>query len=75
MAFRLAAAPLPDTCDELSDVLAATFQEITGYPLSHADDTFCPQFDNGGMSSGMISAAFWQGSALPMLLRRFSGET
>ena len=75
MAFHLAATPLPDTCDEASGVLSAAFQEITGHPVSHSDDFFCPQFDNGGMSSGMISVAFWRGSALPMLLRRFSGET
>lgn len=70
MRSALADDPIPSDPQELQTKLEATYRELTGQSLSDPTEKHIPQFATGGMSSGMISPAFWSDSAFPMIVAR-----
>jgi hypothetical protein len=50
--------------------LTASFTALTGTELGERREVRVPRFARGGMSSGWISTAFWQETAIPLLARR-----
>lgn len=70
MRERLGAVACPDTADELATIVEATFQELTGRPITHPDHFYVEKYSHGGMSSGGITPSFWRDTAIPLLRRR-----
>jgi molybdenum cofactor cytidylyltransferase len=64
----------PDTEERLAALLEATYQHLTGMPLSHHEPFFIERFSHGGMSSGYVSPPFWTEIAIPLLRARY-GDT
>ena len=62
----------PVSIDELEfiEVFNSAFIKLTGGSIDKVDYIYVPNYDHGGMSSGMISPEFWKEVALPMLLDR-----
>lgn len=71
MRERIGADPRPETAEELVAILQATFQQLTGKPVSHDEHIFVERYSHGGMSSGMVSPAFWRDTAIPLLRQRY----
>lgn len=71
----LAHLPPPCTEFELVDAFVATFELMTGQPLSSEGILHVKDLDGDGMSAGMVSPEFWRQHMLPLLVRRFHGET
>ncbi len=69
-AFRREAVPLAGNEDRLRELLAAAFEAVVGRPLSEPGHVFVAAFDTGGMSSGMVSTAWWRETGMPLLLER-----
>ena len=69
---RLADEPMPGSPDEVTRVLHATFEELTGTALAgdSAEDVYREEFAHGGMSSGMISLETWRRQLVPTLVQR-----
>jgi hypothetical protein len=72
MGRTLREVPFPQTEAEFIALLERTFEELTGSPLSSADDIYVEKYAHGGMSSGYVSPAFWRETALPLLLTRYA---
>ena len=72
MRERLASADPPDTPEQLRVVIETTFEELTGYPVSHAGHIHVERYRSHGMSSGMVDPRFWRETAIPLLQRRFA---
>jgi len=60
----------PTTSEGLASVIEAAFQELTGFPLSHADPIYVQKYSHGGMSSGYVDPKFWRETAVPLLQGR-----
>jgi hypothetical protein len=69
---RLADQDLPDSADELVDLLNAAFRDLVGTDLAGdpAASVYKEQFAHGGLSSGMISLDTWRRQLLPLLTER-----
>jgi len=63
---------LPESADELEDLIAKTFHELCGQPLETVNDIYVKDYDHGGMSGGKVSAQFWRERAVPLLLSRYA---
>ncbi len=44
---------------------------LTGQSTADGKDFFVEKYDTGGMSSGTVSAHFWEETAIPLLVGRF----
>lgn|GEM_PF-1460529 len=61
---------LPKSKQDLSDLLHALINNLIGQRLSPGLHVQIPRYKHGGMSSGVVSADFWIGEAIPLLLGR-----
>jgi len=62
--------PLPYSHEDFQAELHSFIETLTGYKLTNNEDLFVPQYDNYGMSGGMISCGFWLEHGIPLLLSR-----
>jgi len=60
----------PATPEGLTSVIAEAFEELTGFPLSHADPIYVEKYNHGGMSSGYVQPRFWRETPVPLLQGR-----
>jgi hypothetical protein len=68
----LAGSDLPDSADEVADLLHAAFTELVGIDLASdpASSAYRERYAHGGMSSGMISLDTWRQQLMPLLIER-----
>jgi hypothetical protein len=64
-------ATYPATEEQFAALLEATYQRLTGAPLTHSDPVFVERHSHGGMSSGYVSPQFWADTAIPLLRARY----
>ena len=57
----------PATSEGVISVIEKAFEELTGFPLSHADPIYVERYSHGGMSSGYVNPKFWRETAVPLL--------
>lgn len=69
---KLAERSLPRRESELWNVLEVAFAELTGAELITKREIFVARYDNGGMSSGLVSVAFYREEVFPEIVLRFS---
>jgi molybdenum cofactor cytidylyltransferase len=74
MRQRFEGVACPTTSEELASVIKEAFEELTGFPLSHADPVYVEKYSHGGMSSGYVNPKFWRETALPLLQSRFMAQ-
>lgn len=70
MQERLMDIEVPQTAEELKTLLEDTYEEVTGYSISHEQIFVIERFKHGGMSSGGISPSFWINRGIPLLVER-----
>ena len=73
----LAGRALPESPDELRALLRWCFKELTGHRLDATDRTLSVaayRRPGGGMSSGLVSPAFWRDTAMPLIEKRYLEE-
>ena len=68
---KLASVPAPATAPELHRLLEKAFSDATGKSLSLCGEVWIERFSHGGMSSGLVSGAFWRTRGFPLVIRRF----
>ncbi|MCP4140174.1 MAG: hypothetical protein GY755_07780 [Chloroflexi bacterium] len=61
---------IPKSLEECEAMISSAFETITKGSIE-GDSIRIEQFDNGGMSGGMISTVFWRERAIPLLLSRY----
>lgn len=61
---------LPETENDLNDILLALYKNLTGKCLEKGETIFVDRFDTGGMSSGIVCSDFWIENAFPLLQKR-----
>ena len=61
---------LPQTVDDLEDLLLVLFKNLTGRNLEKGQDIFVKRFAAGGMSSGVVCSDFWLENGLPSLKKK-----
>ena len=69
--------PLPRDPAALQTLLAQAFEALTGATLDRTDTAIAVaayRRDNGGMSNGQVSPAFWRDTAFPLILARYQKE-
>ena len=72
MRDHFAETPLPETADELIDLIETTFEQLTEHSISEEKKhIFIERLSHGGMSSGMISLEFWRDKSIPLIRERF----
>ncbi|GGL92902.1 hypothetical protein GCM10009706_34230 [Curtobacterium citreum] len=75
---RFAGVALPARRGALAAAIRRAAADAIGAPLTSPDpaSVFVERFAHGGMSSGMVSLAWWRETGLPVLLERagFSGD-
>ncbi|MGC5703807.1 hypothetical protein J4P02_26775 [Pseudomonas sp. NFXW11] len=72
MAEYLAASPWPQSVEQLDELIAQAFEQLTGRPLGTQEHFGVAAFAHGGMSSGGIAPGFWRERALPLLRERWA---
>lgn len=75
MRKALCQVSIPEDEDELANIIAATFQALTGTSLIHRvgeDEFFVKRFSRGGGSSGFVSSLFWLNTRIPQLQERLT---
>lgn len=63
--------PIPETADELVNLIETVFKSLTGHSISEKTNFYIERFSHGGMSSGVISPEFWMNKVIPMLRERY----
>lgn len=71
----LASQPAPGSAAELAQLLAQTFEQLTGAPLDAQQPIFVARLNHGGMSGGYVDPRFWAETGLPLLIERFRRAT
>jgi|GEM_PF-573716 len=66
---------LPAKICEIDELIETAFHKLTEYPISSDEAFLVERFAYGGMSSGMISPAFWRETAIPLLRYRYANKT
>jgi hypothetical protein len=61
----------PDSIEKFIEIIETTFQDLTGYPISHQDFIGIEKYSHGGMSSGCVDPKFWREKAIPLLKKRY----
>jgi hypothetical protein len=74
MQATLESSPCSFTEAQLTAMLEAIYQQLTGAPLSHPDPVFVERYSHGGMSSAYVSPQFWVDKAISLLRARFRGD-
>ena len=64
--------PLPATASEVSVLVEAAFETLTGHSIVGDEHFFVERFSHGGMSSGYISPKFWRETVMPLLHARYA---
>jgi molybdenum cofactor cytidylyltransferase len=67
MRRHLEGVECPSTPEALTSIIEQAFEELTGFPLSHADPFYVEKYSHGGMSSGYVNPKFWRETAVPLL--------
>jgi hypothetical protein len=75
MAEHLAGTPWPASETELTQQLTRLFEQLAGIGLDHPNHVHLPRHAHGGMSSGMVSSAFWRERAIPLLVERYRASS
>lgn len=60
----------PTTSESLTSLIEGAFEELTGFPISHAAPFYVEKYSHGGMSSGYVDPKFWRETAVPLLQGR-----
>ena len=55
----------------MTDDIYRLFLKVTGEQLSAECKPFVKEYDNGGMSSGVLSGKFWVEKGIPLLVERY----
>ena len=63
--------PPPPSTVGLERLLHALFKEITGEPIRKGKTPFVPEYDTGGVSSGMVSGDFWLEKGFPQIMQNY----
>ena len=61
----------PYSEDWMTDDIYRLFLKVTGQQLSAECKPFVKEYDNGGMSSGVLSGKFWVEKGIPLLVERY----
>lgn len=61
----------PNTEEQFTALIKQSYEKLTGTPLTTRNNVFVERFNQGGMSSGYVSAQFWIEKAIPMLHKRY----
>jgi len=61
----------PTSAIELEHLLHKHFKKLTGKSPQRGTDFFMKKYDEGGMSSGMVSSDFWLERGFPAIIQRF----
>jgi len=64
--------PWPPSTEQLQADFTRLFEQLTGFPLSHQAPIYLREYDQGGLSAGKVSPAYWREAVLPLLLARFA---
>jgi hypothetical protein len=75
MCKHFSVVPIPSDSSELKQQIEHAFLLLTGHPLSSSNYFFVEKYAHGGMSSGVISPAFWREKAVPLLVNRYAETT
>lgn len=67
MASHFEGVPLPAGIEELANVVATTFGELTGHSIDEEEHFYMKRYDHGGMSQDMNGPKFWKDQAIPFL--------
>ncbi len=67
-----ARTPIPATADELTALIEAAFESLTGHSITETGNFFIERFSHGGMSSGLIEPQFWKDQVIPILRERLA---
>jgi hypothetical protein len=70
MRQQLEGVACPATPDSLTSIIEEAFEDLTGFPLSHADPIYVEKYSHGGMSSGYVYPKFWRETVIPLLRSR-----
>jgi hypothetical protein len=71
MAEHLVHTPWPASETALTRLLTQLFEQRAGISLDNPQPVHLPRHAHGGMSSGMVSSAFWRERAIPLLVERY----
>ncbi len=71
MADQFAQMPLPQSSEQLAQLLMQTFEALTGQAIVAEQFIAVERFPRGGMSGGLVSPKFWRETAVPILLARY----
>lgn len=64
----------PATSEGLAFLIEKAFEELTGFPISHAAPFHVEKYSHGGMSSGYVDPKFWRETAVPLLQGRLPAQ-
>lgn len=64
------AAP-PASEQALVELIAQTFERLTGGSLAGREPIYVVRLNHGGMSGGFVDPRFWADKAVPLLCARF----
>ncbi len=76
MRGRLDHREIPDTDEQVEQVLTDTFRELVNVELTQGslgkdeEQVYREQFSRGGMSSGLVHVVSWRDRLIPLLLSR-----
>jgi len=63
--------PLPDSEGKLRIILTGVFHKLVGQKISVNEMLQVDRYNQGGMSSGMVSTVFWIDTAFPIIIDRY----
>ena len=64
----------PTTSEGLASLVEEAFEELAGFPISHAEPVYVEKYSHGGMSSGYVDPKFWRETAVPLLWNRLLAQ-
>ena len=70
MRQALCHVPLPEQPQAIDAIVRAAFLALTGHPLDARSNVSIRRFARGGMSSGIVSGAFWAETFVPLVQKR-----
>ncbi len=71
MSERLADVDMPDSPEDVARLLRSTFAELAEVDLDDpASSVYREQFNEGGMSRGMVCLDWWRERLMPLLIER-----
>ena len=67
---RFADVRMPDTPQELKEIIEQEYEAATGHPISYQQNFGIERFRSHGMSSGGVCPEFWATRGIPLLVSR-----